>query len=720
MLVKELASHGGSQQMIEVLEAAGLTRLYPPQVLAVKAGLLSTLDSFVVSAPTASGKTLIAEMAALKLFFEKGGKTIYTVPLRALAREKYEELAKKYAKTGMKISQSTGDFDRADPWLREADLIISTNEKMDSLLRHHAPWLKEAGLIVADEVHLIGDSHRGPTLEVLLSRLKWSYPRLRFIALSATIPNAAEISRWLGARPVWSDWRPVPLREGVYFGDAVIFNDGEVKWITRKSPECAVDLALDTIREGGQALIFVNTRKAAEIVAQKAAVPVAKSLSAKGREALKKLSETADAAPSEPTRMGKKLAQQVASGVAFHHAGILSSQRRIIEDAFRQNQIKLIAATTTLAMGLNLPSRRVIIRDWRRYESGEGMLPIPVMEIKQMSGRAGRPGFDEFGEAVLIARSKRDERHLFEMYVKGEPDDIRSRLASESALRTHILASIAGGFTRNREELKDFLGHTFYALQSGTKQLSSIADTVLDFLIDEKMVSPGKDLAATRFGRRVSELYIDPLSGVMLRDSLAEPAEKETFGLMHMVCRTPDMMKLQLKKNDVDHLLEVFSDNRDRLLIPKDQRKPTEALLSEIKTATLLLQWIEEVSEDAITGRFSVGQGDVHAVVELADWLLYSASEIAKVFGMEREQEAIFPLRTQVLYGVKEELLPLVTLKGVGRVRARNLFKAGYKSLQEIRLANVEELEKVPAIGKAIASDIKGQAEARGLADFPR
>jgi helicase len=711
MVVSDLGTYGGSKELMEVLSSTGLKEFYPPQAMAIKAGLLQGWDSFVISAPTAAGKTLIAEMAALKLHLEKGGKIIYTVPLRALAREKFEDLTKKYSRIGMKMVQSTGDYDRADPWLREADLIISTNEKMDSLIRHHAPWLKDVNLVVADEIHLMGDAHRGPTLEVVLSRLKWMNPKLRFIALSATIPNALQIARWLGAKLIASAWRPVPLREGVYFDDAVIFNDGEVKWIERESRVDAVDLALATIREGGQALIFVNTRKATETTALRAAVHTARLLSSQEQDALKRLSHDTNSASSEPTRLDKKLAELVAGGAAFHHAGIISSQRKLIEDAFRANKLKLVVATTTLAMGLNLPSRRVVIRDWRRYESGAGMLPIPVMEIKQMSGRAGRPGFDEYGEAVLIARHKKDEQYLFENYIKGEPEEIRSRLGSESALRTHVLASIAGGFTMSREELKYFLAHTFFAQQSDPVYLLSITDDIVDFLRSEDMVEADKGLTATRFGHRVSELYIDPLAGVVLRDALQMKKDKEAFSLLHMVVRTPDMMKLQLKKNDIDEMLSLYHANIEKLLIPRKEKQPTEEMLAQVKTAWVLMQWIQETPEDGIVGRFDIGPGDLHALVELADWLLYAASEIARVFGLREEVKTIFLLRTRVLYGVKEELLPLVSLRNIGRIRARNLFNTGYKSPKEIRKATAEELSKVSAIGKAIAEDIKRQVE---------
>jgi helicase len=710
MVIKDLGAYGGSPHLIEALSSTGIKELYPPQILAIKEGLLEKQDSFVVVAPTASGKTLIAEMAALKVFFETGGKVIYLVPLRALAREKYEDFSNKYREINMRVMQSTGDYDSAEPWLYGGDLIIATNEKMDSLIRHRASWLRDINLVVADEIHLLGDSHRGPTLEIVLTRLRSVNPDLRLVALSATIPNAREISDWLGARLVQSEWRPVPLKEGVYFNGSAIFNDGTSRWIPEESNLDVVDLAIETMKEGGQALIFVNTRKSAEAVARKSEKYISTLLSLDEKESLEKLSNQILGASPEPTQMCKKLAECVKNGTAFHHAGINYSQRKFIEDAFRANRIKLIGATTTLAMGLNLPSRRVILRDWWRYKSGLGIQPIPTIEIKQMAGRAGRPGFDNYGEAILIARNSRDERYLFENYIKGEPEEIDSQLANESALRTHILASIAGAFTRNEAELMDFLENSFFAYQKGSAYLSPITNKIIEFLEKEGMIVLKKDnLFATNFGRRISELYIDPLTGVIIRDALRNPKKKETFALLHMIACTPDMMVLTLRRKDRNEILDIFYAHADSLLIPDEEKYPTDEILSQLKTASALMQWILETSEDKIVGRFGIGPGDLRTLIELSDWLLYSASEIDRLFNTRETMKSISRLRVRIEYGVKEELLDLVSLRGIGRVRARNLYKSGFRGLKDIKDATVEEISKVPALGSALAEDIKRQ-----------
>ncbi|HLD19328.1 MAG TPA: DEAD/DEAH box helicase [Candidatus Nanoarchaeia archaeon] len=195
--------------------------LRPAQEKAIKAGLLDS-NNILVCTPTSSGKTLIAELAMLKTILEGKGKAIYIVPLKALASEKYKDFQKKYGNIA-KIALSIGDFDSSDPQLIDYDLIICTAEKLDSLMRHRAPWLSKVSVIIIDEIHLINDPERGPTLEILITLLRSILKKVQIIALSATIGNPEELAEWLDANLVVDNWRPVKLLKGVYL-------DGEVKF----------------------------------------------------------------------------------------------------------------------------------------------------------------------------------------------------------------------------------------------------------------------------------------------------------------------------------------------------------------------------------------------------------------------------------------------------------------------------------------------------------
>src|SRR3989338_3961903 len=198
-----------------------IKELRPAQVKAIKNGLLER-KSLLVCTPTASGKTLIAELAALKSIIGGRGKAIYIVPLKALANEKYKDFKKRYGNIA-KIALSIGDLDSADPYLAEYDLIIATSEKMDSLIRHHAPWLSSIAAVIIDEVHLMNDPGRGPTVEILITILRQLLKKVQIIALSATIGNPEELAEWLDANLVIDSWRPVELHKGIYFNGEIEF-----------------------------------------------------------------------------------------------------------------------------------------------------------------------------------------------------------------------------------------------------------------------------------------------------------------------------------------------------------------------------------------------------------------------------------------------------------------------------------------------------------------
>ena len=187
------------------------------------------------------------------------------------------------------------------------------------------------------------------------------------------------------------------------------------------------------------------------------AVPGTKRFVQKGElKVLKRFAKDILEALPEPTRICRRLSRCIEGGTAFHHAGLTARQRKTVEEAFKGNYIKILAATPTLAAGVNLPARRVVIRDHTRYDSSLGRIDIPVMEIKQMSGRAGRPKYDDVGEAILVAKNYEERSYLLENYVLAEPESIYSKLAVESAIRTHTLATIATGYADSYPSLVEF------------------------------------------------------------------------------------------------------------------------------------------------------------------------------------------------------------------------------------------------------------------------
>ncbi|MEM2455093.1 MAG: DEAD/DEAH box helicase, partial [Candidatus Bathyarchaeia archaeon] len=672
------------------------------------------------ASPTASGKTLIAELCALKHVLENDGKVLYLTPLRALANEKYEEF-KKYTVIrkpdgrSIGVGISTGDYDSSDPWLGKYDIIVTTNEKCDSLLRHRAPWISEVSLVIVDEVHLINDVERGPTLEVVLARLSQVNPGIQILALSATIRNVDEISEWLNAKTVTTDWRPVKLREGILYNGEIQFRDGGSIKIDKVVRDPVINLAVHCVKQGGQALVFASSRKNAVSIAKRASQEISQLIPKSIRRSLENLAEEIQAS-GERTRLSDTLAELVRSGVAFHHAGLSGAHRKIIEDSFREGKIKVLTATPTLAFGVNLPARMVVISDYRRYEPGYGYYPITVLEYKQMVGRAGRPKYDNVGEAILIARSEDERDYLLTSYVLAKPERIWSKLGVEKVLRSHVLATVASGFAYSEQGVYEFFAKTLYAYQYSLDEIKGKIQRILKFLHDEGMLKvEGDFLRATEFGERVSQLYIDPLSAIIIRDALKRGAQRITdISLLHMIAHTPDMSpKIRPSSGDIDRIALFVDGHNDEFMfkVPEEwgDRIEYEEFLGEVKTAMVLKAWMEEYSEDQIIERFGVEPGDLYYLTETARWLLYSTYELAKLLGHKSLLPRIAELIERVEKGVKAELLPIARLEGIGRVRARILYNAGLKTIEDLKRAPIERLMSLPHIGPKTAKRIKEQ-----------
>jgi helicase len=698
------------QRVKDIILGKGITEFYPPQAEALEHVLAGR--NVVLAIPTASGKSLVAYIGILKRVLE-GKKALYIVPLRALASEKYDEL-KEFESLGLKVGKTVGDFDAPDPELQKLDIIIATSERADSLMRHKSDWMYEIGVVVADEVHLINDPGRGPTLEVTLVRLRELNPDAQFIALSATIKNSIEIADWLQARHIKSAWRPVTLKEGVLLKDAIHFTDSTKTFVEPKDNEIC-SLACDTVKDGGQVLAFVNSRRSSESSAEHVGKALRKGVLTKEEmDALDELAARVEASEDEPTSVGARLVKCVKGGSAFHNAGLADGQRRLIEKGFCERTLKCIVATPTLAAGINLPARRVVVRDVTRFDANFGNVPIPVMEIKQMCGRAGRPQFDPFGEAVLVAKTRGAMAWMMEEYLLGEPEAVISKLGPETALRSHILATIATGYAKNREELMEFIDKSFFAHQTDVWTIEGLIDKMLDFLEESGLItSDFEGLRATMFGKRTSDLYIDPLSAVLMKTAIdrSETVETNELALLQVCCSTPDVYALFLRKQDMEWVPALARENREAFLmdVPEESTEEYDMFLSSLKTASLLNNWMSETPENEIVLKFGVGPGDVRNRVESAEWMLYSMRELARLFGSPLTG-MLNPLVLRLRYGIKEELLPIASLKNIGRKRARTLYDAGITGISKILEVDFRDLDALPGIGPQLAASLKEQA----------
>ncbi len=682
-------------EILDVFREEGIKYLYPPQKDALDK--IFSSRNVVVSIPTASGKSLIAYLAILRAF-KKGLKSIYIVPLRALAMEKYDDL-KKFEKFGMKVALAMGDYDSPSGYLKYYDVVVATSEKMDSILRHDISYAYELGVIVVDEIHLLGEESRGPTLEMVITKLRELNEDAQIIALSATIKNAEEIASWLNGDLIYSEFRPVPLRNGVYYDDILLYEDsGSVK-IKHDSLGIG-NLVERSINKGGQVLIFVNRRKSAESLAMKLQRRIYRNLSNEEREELKEMAK--NVMDEEYTIYGEKISKLVLHGVAFHHAGLSNKQRKIVEDSFKKRLLKVIVATPTLAAGINLPSRTVIVRDVTRYD-GFASVPIPVMEVKQMLGRAGRPKYDNYGEGIIYARSEVRAKEYMALYIHGDIEKIESKLSNESALRIHILALIASEIAESEEEIMNFFKKTFYGFKMPLEYLEKKIGMIIDFLEENEFIERKRAIHATRLGKRVSDLYIDPYTAIYFKKCYLQ--DFDDLCVLHTICCTPDMRIIRAKQSEIEDLFSVA--NLHNFAIGEFDID-SSIYYGAIKTSLILQDWMNEISQDEIVRRYDIGPGDLHSITQIGDWLLYAFSEIGKILRYKHYRE-VEKMRLRVKYGVREELLPIVSIRGIGRVRARRLFDSGYNSMDKIRKARIEDLIRIPGFGERLAKEILKQ-----------
>ena len=708
-----------------LISKRGIKALYPPQEEAIKAGLLNGENILMVSA-TASGKTLLAEVAAVNNVLVNDKKSLVAVPLKALAFEKLNDF-NTYSELGIRVAASTGDYNSEDRWLGSYDVIITTYEKLDSLLRLKPSWIWNVGQLIIDEIHYINDDERGPIIESIVAKLRMLNLNPQIIGLSATIGNPEELANWLNAKLVKSDWRPVSLREGVYHKGVVTYvNDGERRINGQGDP--LVNLTMDTLNDGGQVLVFSSSRQGAVRIARKLAEYICSSpVRYIDPDEAGKLAEEVKEASSSRI-LAEELVGLIKCGVSFHHAGLELEVRRVIEEGFRRGVLRVLASTTTLAAGVNLPARRVIVNEYRRYEPGFGFIEIPVMEYKQMAGRAGRPGLDPYGEAIIIVSSRDEVDYVIDKYIKSPPEYVKSNFMNTASLKFHILSAVASQYAETIDELVKFVSNTFAGFQSKLSSMIQVNSVrrmisrIVDELVDYGFIIRNEDrLEATEVGEVVNRMYLDPDTAhvfIMGLNSLSGDADLNAYSLM-LVVKSPKIPKVKVKRSELDDLAQQAasmwpsiplkpSDADELINYPEDY----EDFLSEFKTAMALLEWINEGSEDQIMKIYDVQPGDLRVLSDQAEWLIGALQELARTLKLSSSiVDGLRALRYRVKYGVSDELLELVVnLEGVGRVRARALYTAGYRSIEDLAKANVNDLVRIRGIGDKIASSIIEQA----------
>jgi helicase len=661
----------------------------PAQKAVIESRYLEDKSNYIISIPTASGKTVLGILPALKTILN-GGKAIYAAPLLSIQNEKVKEF-KAFEEHGIKVGKHPSN----------SDLSVMVFESFDALTRFSWNVLREVDTLIIDEFHMIGEYSRGPTLESAITRAKIINPSLRIIALSATLKNIDEIEQWLDGKTVEHNYRPVPLNKEVL--DAEMFN-------TKNKNDVIVKIVEKAIEDNSQALSFVSTRRFTESLATYVAKKIDKKTTKEQKQKFKqvadKLLEVPKKKGSLPTTTCLKLAEAAEKGVVFHHAGLFNEQKEIIEDEFRKGNILMITATPSLMYGVNLPSKYVVIRDHTRWTSN-GPASIPVFDYEQMSGRAGRPQYDDVGYSYLVAKTMDEAFDLEARYVNGEIELTNSKLIdNKDAIYKQIIAQIASSLSKNLDDLNDFFGKTLYGFQMKNKPSMSMfaqdslnweLESALEFLLQNGIIrATPEGLKTTDFGNLIAKSNYAVETAVKIKEYVSTMEKLNPAEMIYALAETPDLPLISFKgRKSKDPVRDKLSECG---LFAVDIGNP-EA------TAVSLIEWIDERNEYEIENAYNVYSASTRRSAYEASRLVKFAKNTLEVLGNYSNLKDMDYLSARLYYGVKEDIIPLVVgVKRLGRKRARLLMKTFGDNLSE---ASEKDLQKVEGIGPKLAGKVK-------------
>ncbi len=729
--ISSLESFGFPTDLISAW-AEAIPSLNPLQQDAINEFGVLEGNHLVVSAPTSSGKTMIGELAALKGVLDRK-RAWFLLPMKALVNDKYSEFARKYSSFGLRTIRATGDFSDDVPALMRGqyDVCLMTYEKCAALALGQPHILQGVGTVVVDEVQMIVDATRGANLEFLLTLIRarrslGTEPQL--IALSAVVGDSNGLERWLGARLLRRDERPVPLDEGVLRADGsfryISAADGREQveayveriWSGKgSSQDWIIPLTRELVSKGQSVIIFRNVRGAtvgcATYLAQSLGLPPAQ--------------ETIEALPTgDPSVSSEALRRVLAGGVAFHNSDLDRDERLVLEDHFRDpdKDLKVMVATTTLAMGINTPAEAVIIVEL--VHPGPTPTPYSVAEYKNMVGRAGRLGYSDKGTSFVVAPDPRSEYEVWEHFVKGNPEDISSQLLDvRSDPRNLVLRTLTAGAQFNEaagmtaDEVIVFVEDSFGAFQQrmvspdwewGRPQLQrAINDLARHQLIEEG--DEGRYKTAP-LGQLAGESGTSVISMIRLVDAL-----RFSSGDLH----DATLIALTQITTELDEIYFPFnrrSKNKEpqRWIGTIQQRGVHPSLLQvdaheqatvtlRAKKAAACLLWMgggqrQEIEANLMQHtRERIAAGAINQVVSRTSDLLpvvFSAIEILRAIDLS-DRQADLMLRLDL--GIPLDVLPLaricrdlLTRADYLRIRAAGIFEPD--ALSEASLDEVEAL----------------------------
>jgi len=725
--IQELGKYGISSQVIRIWEESGIRSLLPVQQQAIEKGVLEGA-SLLVIAPTSSGKTFIGEIAAYKRAKEQA-QVLYLVPLKAIGEEKFADFKTKYEDYGINVVISSSDHREFDEDIKRGDfhIAILTYEKLVALLVTNPEILRYCGLLIVDEIQMLADKTRGPELELLLTKILLSREGgdLQIVALSATLNGVEDLGKWLGLEPLRSNERPVELREGIYTPDGrFVYRGwknskkmGEERFPSLASPDhtTMLDALVEyLVDKGEQVLIFLSTREDTVTIAERLATKVL---------TLPPVSEAIGALDElEGTGARDTLKEVLRGGVAFHNADLLVEERLLVERFFREGAIRVVCATSTLAMGVNMPAKTVIVADiwkWARDERTQRWVrePISVAEYKNASGRAGRYALqDDFGRSVLIAKTEFEYDSYWAKYVVGQLERVVSQFG-EQPLDLQVLDLIASKICQTTEEavkflLKTFAGYQKWTLETTRQEISGkIRDSIERNARAQTIVRKDGVLTATEQGRVCASRRISLETLEYLRKWLKSVEAFDNLETIYVAAQTEELARVSFRMSTpefhsnkyIDYLRQIET---ERLVssfitddIPSDQQTLGYEKTKRLKMALIAYCWIQGHSLRELEGSFQEKAGPIRRLTaENLSWIVDTMADLATVTGRPREfAEQLKVIADRLVYGVPKEALLIAKLRvrGINRSEMMQLLKHGYDSPDKILDAELSAFDGV-------------------------
>ncbi|XP_074546756.1 DNA polymerase theta [Halichoeres trimaculatus] len=777
-----LSSWGLPKPVLERYKKHKVTHMFEWQAQCLTVGDVLQGGNLVYSAPTSAGKTLVSELLMLKRVLETKRKALFILPFVSVAKEKMHYLQSVFEEAGVCVEGYMGSTSAAGGF-KALDVAVCTIEKANSLINRliEEDSMGLLGMVVVDELHMVGDSGRGYLLELLLTKIRFIAKKqnttgslsegVQIIGMSATLPNLSLLASWLGAELYQTDYRPVPLQEHLKVGCNIY--DKSLSVVRQFTPalrvkgddDHIVSLCYETVREGRSVLLFCPSKnwceKLCDSIArefynlrhterQGEAEPEPVSLDQDGLvDVIAQLRRT-------PAGLDHILQRTVPWGVAFHHAGLTFDERDVLEGAFRQGMLRVLAATSTLSSGVNLPARRVIIRT----PTFNGHLLDPLT-YKQMSGRAGRKGVDTTGESVLVC--KEAERQKGVSLLKGSLRPISSCLVKRegegvttSMLRA-ILEIIVGGVASTPQDVRLYASCSLLAAsmkcdrknESNEEANKGAIEACVEWLMENEFISiqgevEGERYCPTQLGAATLSSSLSPpealgifadlqraMKGFVLENDLhilylITPlyAEWTTIDWYQFFCLWEQLSSSMKRVAELVGIQEGFlARSVSGKMVAKTEKQRRQMAVHKRFFTTLVLQdLVNEVPLAAVASKYNCNRGQLQSLQQSASTYAGMVTVFCKRLGWHNMELLLSQYQTRLSFGVQRELVDLVRVSLLNATRARTLYAQGLCTVAELARATIADVEKalrnsVPfkSSKRAVDESEMEAAERRGL-----